>query len=418
MSGKSWRLLTAPLGIIVTGFLLLYFREVPLGISFLPWLVLAVALTVFTQALLIASRPQPNLWLFPCVVLLISMGLVTVARLSPELLIPQLRWLIIGLSVFIFSLRLSDLWIGVERWQYIWGIICLILLCLPFAFGTEIGGSRNWIVLGSFSIQPSELGKIFLVLFLASYLAEHRHVLSLPNHKVFGLMLPPLRFVAPLLVIWGLAVIMFALQRDLGAALLFFSVAVIMTYMATGSKSAVFVALLVFLDATIFCYFEFPHVTQRFDIWLDPWSDPTGDSYQLVQSLFAFAAGGVWGTGFAHGHPGLIPEVHTDFVFAAIAEEWGLIGAVGIMSVYVLFFYEGIRVALNCVEDSQVLLAAGAVSLFFCQTFIIIGGVTGFLPLTGVTLPFISYGGSSMVSGFLLLGILVSLSRKEQRHGH
>ena len=418
----------APLGVLLLGLGVLFLEQHPTGefslgqvmgeLSYLPWLFLVVVFAAFVQAMLLHSRPQPNPWLFSCVMMLASIGLVMIARLKPELLVPQLRWLVIGMAVFLFMLRMGNFFQKFTQYQYLFGLSCLLLLCLPFFFGTEIGGSRNWVLLGSFRVQPSEFGKILLVFFLSAYLSDHRQALSLPNFRLLFLHLPPLRFIAPLLVIWGMAILMFVVQRDLGAALLFFGIAVLMTYMATGNKSYVFLAFLVFGAATAASYMMFDHVRVRFDIWWDPWKDPVGAAYQVVQSLFAFGSGGVWGLGFAHGYPTLIPEVHTDFIFSAIAEELGLVGALMTLFCYLLLFYEGIRIALACRTEGQVLLAAGCDIVFFLQAFIIIAGVTKFLPLTGVTLPFVSYGGSSMVSSFALLAVMVSLSRKEQKvHG-
>ena len=327
-----------------------------------------------------------------------------------------MRWLLLGILVYIAVVFFGERLLRLLSYPYLLGIFCLLLLCSALLFGTEIGGSRNWIVLGSFAVQPSEFGKIVIIMFLASYLAEHREVLTLPRHRLLGLKLPVLRFIAPLLCIWGIAILMFVVQRDLGSALLFFGIAVFMTYMATGRKSYVVLALVVFLGAAVLSYFLFAHVRVRFNIWLDPWADPSGGAYQVVQSLFAFGAGGVWGTGFAHGHPNLIPEVHTDFIFAAIAEELGLLGSLGVMLVFALLFYRSIRIALACREEKRQLLAAGVAVVFFLQAFIIIAGVTKFLPLTGITLPFVSYGGSSMISSFILLSILTVLSKKENRH--
>ncbi|MCI6159609.1 MAG: FtsW/RodA/SpoVE family cell cycle protein, partial [Selenomonadaceae bacterium] len=295
-------------------------------------------------------------------------------------------------------------------YPYLLGIGCVLLLGLPLLFGTEIGGSKNWLVLGPVSIQPSEFGKILILFFLAAYLSDHRRVLTLPSHRFLMLRLPPLRFIAPLICIWGFAILMFVVERDLGSALLFFSIAVLMTYMATGSKSYVCLALSFFGAAAAVSYMLFSHVRVRVQIWLHPWSDPNGMAYQVVQSLFAFGTGGVWGTGFGFGHPGFIPEVHTDFIYAAIAEEWGLIGALMVFACYVLLFWRGVRIALRQREEKKMLLAAGVSSLLVLQAFIIIAGVTKFLPLTGITLPFVSYGGSSMLSCFILLGMLSSLS--------
>ena len=207
---------------------------------------------------------------------------------------------------------------------------------------------------------------------------------------------------------------MFVVERDLGSALLFFGMAVLMTYMATGSKTYVFLALAFIGVAAALSYMAFGHVRVRFDIWLDPWQDPNGMAYQVVQSLFAFGTGGIWGTGFGFGHPGFIPEVHTDFIYAAIAEEWGLVGSLSVLLCYVLLAWRGVRLALACREVREALLAAGVALLLLLQALIIIAGVTKFLPLTGITLPFVSYGGSSMVAGFIEIGILLSLSRQPQ----
>ncbi len=428
MNRGSWGLLSAPLGILLLGLGLLFLRQHPDGafslpdlvtdLWYLPWLVIVILLAAFIQAILDHSRPRPNLWLFPCTLFLSSLGIVMIARLEPSLLVPQLRWLAIGMLAFLGILRMGNLMVSITKYQYLVGLACLFLLFLPMVLGVEIGGSRNWLLLGPFRLQPSEFGKILLVFFLAAYLTDHRRVLSLPNFRLFFLHLPPLRFIAPLLLIWGIAILMFVVQKDLGAALLFFGIAVLMTYMGTGNKSYVCIALLFFALAVAVSYFMFGHVKIRLDIWMDPWQDPSGAAYQVVQSLFSFGTGGVWGTGFAHGHPELIPEVHTDFIFSAIAEEFGLIGSLSLMLVYAFFFYEGIRIAMACRDEARILLVAGCDIVFILQTFIIIAGVTKFLPLTGITLPFVSYGGSSMVSSFILLGVMVSLSRKEKNaHG-
>ncbi len=421
---KNGSLLLAPAGILIAGLGVLYLKANPaighvtpdmlLGLSYLPWLAAVIVFSLMMQAILV--RHKLDTWLFPIVMTLASVGVVEIARLKPSLLVPQLRWLLIAMVLMLVLVRL---WGRIHRlleYPYILGICCVIVLFLPLLFGTEIGGSRNWLVLGPFSVQPSEFGKILIVLFLAAYLSDHRRVLTMPARRILFLRLPPLRFIAPLIFIWGMAVLMFVVERDLGSALLFFGIAVLMTYMATGSRSYVFLALTFMGLAAVICYFAFGHVRVRFDIWLNPWQDPNGMAYQIVQSLFSFGTGGIWGTGFGFGHPGFIPEVHTDFIFAAIAEEMGLVASLALMACYVLAFWRGICIALACPREKDLLLAAGCSTLLLMQAFIIIAGVTKFLPLTGITLPFISYGGSSMVSGFLLLGMLISLS-KEQKNG-
>ena len=417
MKEAKLHLLLPPLGILLlgTGVLLLAHR-LTADLLLLPWLAAVIVGAFFTQFIL-GRRDGTDLTLFPAAMLFASLGLIMIGRLKPALFLTQMRWLLLGLIVYLFLVFLGERFLRLLSYPYLLGVFCLLLLCSALFFGTEIGGSRNWIVFGPFAVQPSEFGKIVIIMFLAAYLTEHREVLTLPRHRLLWLKLPVLRFIAPLLFIWGIAILMFVVQRDLGSALLFFGIAVSMTYMATGRKSYVALAFAFFLGAAALSYSFFSHVRVRFNIWLDPWSDPSGSAYQVVQSLFALGSGGVWGAGFAHGHPNLIPEVHTDFIFAAIAEELGLLGSLGVMLVFALFFYRAIRIALACREETRMLLAAGIAVVFLLQAFIIIAGVTKFLPLTGITLPFVSYGGSSMIASFMLLGILTVLSKKENRHG-
>lgn len=417
MKEAKLHLLLPPLGILLlgTGVLLLAHR-LTADLLLLPWLAAVIVGAFFTQFIL-GRRDGTDLTLFPAAMLLASLGLIMIGRLKPALFLTQMRWLLLGLIVYLFLVFLGERFLRLLSYPYLLGVFCLLLLCSALFFGTEIGGSRNWIVFGPFAVQPSEFGKIVIIMFLAAYLTEHREVLTLPRHRLLWLKLPVLRFIAPLLFIWGIAILMFVVQRDLGSALLFFGIAVSMTYMATGRKSYVALAFAFFLGAAALSYSFFSHVRVRFNIWLDPWSDPSGSAYQVVQSLFALGSGGVWGAGFAHGHPNLIPEVHTDFIFAAIAEELGLLGSLGVMLVFALFFYRAIRIALACREETRMLLVAGIAVVFLLQAFIIIAGVTKFLPLTGITLPFVSYGGSSMIASFMLLGILTVLSKKENRHG-
>jgi cell division protein FtsW (lipid II flippase) len=224
--------------------------------------------------------------------------------------------------------------------------------------------------------------------------------------------MPPLRFIAPLLLIWGMAMLLFVVARDLGSALLFFGIAVFMTYMATGSKSYVAVAMLFFSAASAVSYMLFSHVRVRVAIWLHPWQDPSGMAYQIVQSLFAIGTGSIWGVGYAHGNPDIIPAVHTDFVFSAIAEELGFLGMTAVLLGYLYLFYHSIRTALSQTRLVYTLIAAGCGTAFMLQAFIIAAGVTKFLPLTGITLPFISYGGSSMIASYLMLALLTILEKE------
>ncbi len=314
---KNWGLLTAPLGLVICGLSVLYLKMNPGGsklttdvlqgpLAYIPWLAGVIVLALFIQAVII--RRHEDTFLFPIVMMLASVGIVEIARLKPSLLVRQLQWLCVAMLVMLLVLRF---WSRIRRmlsYPYLLGLVCVFLLGLPLLFGTEIGGSKNWLVLGPVSVQPSEFGKILLVFFLASYLSDHRRVLTLPSRRILFLRLPPIRFIAPLICIWGMAVLMFVVEKDLGSALLFFGMAVLMTYMATGSKSYAFLAMAFIGVAAAASYAAFGHVRVRFDIWLDPWQDPNGMAYQIVQSLFAFGTGGIWGTGFGYGHPGFIPD--------------------------------------------------------------------------------------------------------------
>ncbi|MGL5270162.1 MAG: FtsW/RodA/SpoVE family cell cycle protein [Selenomonadaceae bacterium] len=409
---------------ILPGLLLLFgtaiidLKKYPqLDYSAYPWILAVVLLPLLIHFWLGKKYKTADHSLFLLAMFFADLGLIMIYRLKPVLFIPQLRWVLIGLGVFLFVLHFAKNIREMVKYQYLIGLCSVILLCSTLLLGTEIGGSLNWIVIGSVQVQPSEFAKLLIILFLAAYLVDHRNVLSLPNKQLFFLRLPPLRFIAPLVVIWGLAMLMFVVQKDLGSALLFFGIALFMTYMATGNKSYVFLALIFFAISSTISYYLFHHVRVRVAIWLHPWADPTGPAYQIVQSLFAFGSGGVFGTGFAHGQPGLIPEVHTDFIFSAIGEELGLLGALAVVGAYMLFFYRSFKLSLSCRNEMEMLLSAGLAVSLALQVFIIIAGVTKLLPLTGITLPFISYGGSSMVSSFIILGLLFVLSVKENSNG-
>ena len=377
-------------------------------LAYLPWLALLICAGAASYVL--AAQRRLDSVPLSLAYLLLAVGLAEIARLKPELFTAQLRWACVGIAFWALTVVLWERLRNFLAYPYVLGIATTIILLLPLLFGVSIGGNTNWLAFGGFSVQPSEFGKILLIFFLAAYLADHRAVLTLPARRFLFLHLPPVRFIAPLVVLWGLAVLMFVIARDLGAALLFFGMAVLMTYMGTGRKSYVFLAGLFIVIAAALSYALFGHVRVRFDIWLHPWADPKGMSYQVVQSLFAIGTGGIWGTGFAEGHPLLIPEVHTDFIFAAIAEEFGLIGAVFVLMCYALLFWRGSRIAMGVPRAEESLLAAGCAASLLLQAFIITAGVTKLLPLTGITLPFVSYGGSSMSASFILVGILTALS--------
>jgi cell division protein FtsW (lipid II flippase) len=346
----------------------------------------------------------------PLTSLLVGLGLITILRLKPEVFLLQAMWVGVGLGAFLVSVFLSRRLEQVAYFKYICGLIGVCLLLTAILFGVDIGGHKSWVIIGPIRFQPSEFAKIFIVLFLAAYLTERRELLTLATKHYGPFILPHPRFIAPLITVWGIAMLMFILQRDMGAALLYFGIAIIMTYMVSSRFSYVIVGLILFLLGSVICYKLYSHIQVRVDIWLNPWADPAGKAYQIVQSLFALGSGGIMGSGLTYGFPTMIPEVHTDFIFAAIGEEMGLMGAGAVIIIYIIMIYRAFRASLLSILPFSMMVAGGLAVSMALQIFLIIGGVTKFFPLTGITLPFISYGGSSIVSNFILLGMLFAIS--------
>lgn len=350
--------------------------------------------------------------LLPLAAVLTAIGLIMVFRLKPGLFMVQALWAAFGLAAFLgsaFFFRQAERW---SEYKYFWGLAGIALLLATVLFGVDVGGNKNWLFIGPVRFQPSEFAKLFIVLFLAAYLNERREVLTFATRRYGPLILPQPRIMAPLLAVWGLAMLMLVGQRDLGAALLYFGTATVMIYLASGRAGYLLWGAGMFLVGSVLAYALYPHVRARIDIWLDPWADPSGRAYQVVQSLFALGSGGALGSGLGYGFPGLVPEVHTDFIFAAIGEELGLAGAGAVMMLYILLVYRAFRAALLAPSPFRALLAGGLAVLLGLQVLVIVGGVTKFLPLTGVTLPLVSYGGSSVVATFILLGMVLAMSEK------
>jgi cell division protein FtsW (lipid II flippase) len=260
-----------------------------------------------------------------------------------------------------------------------------------------------------------ELLKVLLVVYLATYLDEHRDLLGRGAYRLGALRLPPLPYLLPIGLMWGLTIALIVVQKDLGAALLFFTIFLAMLYLVTGHAGYVAAGLVAFALGSAALYPLFGHVRARVDAWRDPWADPLGAGYQLVQALYALASGGPLGAGLGRGDPTMVPESHTDFVFTAIGEELGLVGAAGLLLCYALFAVQGLRVALRARDGFQQLLAAGLTSAIAAQALIITAGTTNLIPLTGITLPFVSYGGSSTLVNFAMVGILLRVSAQGNR---
>jgi cell division protein FtsW (lipid II flippase) len=315
--------------------------------------------------------------------------------------------------IFIRLQRMSLMdWLKNHRWT--WVILGIILVAITFVFGEGPEGQdqKLWIDLGFFTFQPSELLKLALVIFLASYLDEHREVVA-RGWRVGPFTLPPLPYLLPMIAMWGLTMGIIVIQRDLGAALLLFGIFLAMLYVATGNGWYALVGLLAFAAGAYVMYQFIGRVQDRVAIWIDPWADAAYSGYQIVQGEYALSAGGIFGVGLGQGSPAVVPAVHTDFVFTAIAEELGLAGGIAVLLAYVLLMYRGYHVALQLngkFRGFEQLFAIGLTSILAIQTFIIVGGNLRVIPLTGITLPFISYGGSSVLINFLIIGLLLRIS--------
>jgi cell division protein FtsW (lipid II flippase) len=287
--------------------------------------------------------------------------------------------------------------------------VSLALMAITVVIGQETYGAKLWISVGPIQIQPSELVKVTLVIFLASYLDERREMLAQPWY-VKRIPLPPIPTLIPLGVMWGACIVILIAANDLGASLLLFSIFLTMIYLATNQPSYVIIGLLSFAVASVILYQSFARIEIRVENWLNPWADPLDAGYQQIQSDYAISSGGVFGVGFAQGEPWRIPAVHTDYVFSAIGEELGLLGTTAIVALLLLIAGRGLIIAMRAPDGFSRLLAGGLSTSLAIQTFIILGGVTRIIPLTGITLPFISYGGSSLLTNFVIAGMLLAVS--------
>ena len=374
---------------------------------------LAVPLGLFAAfaAAHIAVRilaPGADPALLPIVFLLSGVGITFVTRLKPELAMNQVVYLFISIVLMVATLAAVKNLDVVKRYKYTFGAVGIALLLLPMFIGTEIYGSKLWInVFGLFTIQPGEFAKIFIVLFLAGYLSENRELLSISYREVLGFKVPRPRLLAPLFIVWGVCLAVVAFERDLGSALLFYTIFLIMLYVATGRAAYVVIGIAMLLVGGFGMYRLFGHVQTRFDIWLDPFQDPSGSGLQIVQSLYSLADGGLVGTGIGKGMPTYIPIVESDFIFAAVGEEMGLLGGAAVLLLFMLFAVRALTTAARAKSDLTAFTCVGLTASISFQAFLIVGGVTKLIPLTGVTLPFMSQGGSSLLSSFIVVALLM-----------
>ena len=383
---------------VVTGGQELSFNTlgVPLGI-FAAFLVAHIAVR------LLAPAADPAI--LPISFALSGVGIAFVTRIVPDLAVNQLLWLFIGIAAMIATLAVVRNLDKLANYKYTLMIVGILLLLSPMlpVIGYESGGGQLWLRFGSFSFQPGELAKILIVFFIAAYLAANREMLSVFTWKVGPLWLPSLATLLPLIVMWALAFIVVVLEKDLGLALVLFSVFVIMLYVATGKKLYLVVSIGLAAIAAVALYGMMGHVQTRVAIWQDPFAEAQGGGFQLVQSLYSIADGDLFGTGIGRGMGGQpvaeggIPVAESDFIFPVIAEETGLLGAAGVLLLYLCFAIRGIVTAARAKSDVSSFTAVGLTSIIVLQAFIIVGGVTRLIPLTGITLPFISQGGSSLL---------------------
>lgn len=333
-------------------------------------------------------------YIFLVVTLLISIGIMMIYRLNPSLGAKQVVWVGTGIIVFYltyFIVKNIKIW---DKWLVFYVGLSLVLFLATLVFGSTNKGATNWIKIGSFGFQPSEIIKLLFIFFMASYYSNPEKYYKSKKSSYYMLILAYMYFV------------FLFMQRDLGTALIFYLIFFAIQYVYEKNRKIIFYDVIFAIAGAFIGYFLFDHVKVRVETWLDPWAYIDDKGYQITQSLFAIASGGFFGTGIGLGHPDVIPEVHTDFIFSAICEEMGIFTGIAIIMLFLILVYRGFKIAFQQENKFFRIVAFGISCMFGFQCFIILGGVIKLIPLTGVTLPFISYGGSSMISSFIALGIL------------
>lgn len=363
--------------------------------------------------------PHADAMLLPLVTLLTGLGLVMIFRLSQDieaienLATTQSVWILVGSGALLFIALFFRNYEVLFGYKYLFALAAVVLVGLTLTpLGTTVNGARLSVEIGSVNFQPSVFARIALVIFFAGYLADKRELLAATSRSFLGMQIPRLKYFGPVLLVWAGSLALMVLQNDLGSGLLFFAVPILMMYAATGRIAYVILGGGLFAVGSYAAYEVFGRVQERVQVWLDPRAYSDDQGYQILQSLYNISDGGVLGTGLGGGFSHTIPEVQTDFIFSTIASELGLIGAAGVLMVFLIFIYRGIKVSLLAGDSASKLLAYGLSTMFAIQTFIIIGGVLKAIPLTGITLPFVSYGGSSVVGNFILTGLLLVVSER------
>ncbi len=383
-----------------------------------------LALCLAVHVVLRFKLPNADPYLFPLVAVLACFGLVVIYRIDEDLAREQAQWFVVGLAAFAATVVGLGDHRKLERYRYVIALTGIVLLLLPRVpgLGQQVNGAYLGVRLGPVSFQPSELAKIAIVIFLASYLRDTRQMLVQGARRIGGVTVPPIKHLGPLLMVWGLAMLLLVFIRDLGSSLMFFGGFLALIYVATNRLSFAAIGLALFAGGTWFFASTVGHVQDRIATWRDPFDDrlydQAGGSFQIAQSIFAQADGGLFGEGFGQSlittpdGVTLLPVAETDLIYAVITSEVGLFGAVALLCIYLLVVERGFKTALLATDSFSKLLATGLTAVFALQVFVIVGGVTKLIPLTGVTLPFISYGGSSIVANFILLALLLLISER------
>lgn len=379
------------------------------------------ALFLVLWGLLLRFQPYASQSILPCVLLLTSIGTMMIARIDNEndtnVAFRQLIWVSIALVLTaLFIVFLQD-YRMLRRFSYVSMVVGLALLLSPMlpGIGREIGGARIWLGFGSHTFQPGEFSKLFLAFFFAAYLFDHRDQLAVGGKKVLGMRLPRVKDTGPIIVVWLASMGVLVVQHDLGTSLMFFAMFVSMLYVATGRKSWVLIGFIAFAAGSVLASRLFAHVGYRVQAWLHPldkavYNQYPGGSSQLVKGLFGMASGGLTGNGIGQGHPALTPLANSDFIYSSLGEELGLTGLLAILALYVIIIASGLATAMKIKDGFGKLLAAGLVFTMAFQVFTVVGGITLVIPLTGLTLPYMAAGGSSLIANFLLAALLIVIS--------
>jgi peptidoglycan glycosyltransferase len=377
-----------------------------------PFLGIICGLLILAHLGMRKLAPYADPILLPTAALLNGVGYVFIARLNRHLAGLQALWTAIGIGAFLLTLYVVKKARDLERYRYIFALLGIGLLLMPLlpVVGQNINGARLWIRIGSVTFQPGELAKIALAVFFASYMVERAELLSQGTLKVGRYLFIDPKYLAPLVVAWGLSLAIFTFENDLGSSFLFFALFVSMLWVSTGRSEYLAIGGVLFALGAGFAAKVIGHAKTRIGVWRNPWPHYNTTGYQIIQAQFAMAAGGVFGDGPGLGSPQRIPEVATDFIFAAIAEELGLFGAAAVLAAFLLMVGTGLRIAVRCDRPFDKLLATGLSLIMGIQVFVILGGVTRIIPLTGITLPFVSYGGSSLIANYILLALLLRIS--------